>query len=136
MPIARRRAQAAHHIAVALALATCATPACVDNREAFSGTVCLTVRHHGVTPASATVWRNYGEQFPGYGGDLGLRFDERAEMGPAGRVCFDSLGPGTYWFAAEGFDAFIGDSVRGSKRVEISTLAREYEVELSVSEQH
>ena len=112
------------------------TSSCTDDREAFSATICLDLQHHGVTPASATVWRSFGDTFPGYGPDMIQRFDEQREMGPTGRVCFEQLNPGVYWFAAEGWDEFIADSIRGSKRLEVTTLQREYEGVLSVSEQH
>ena len=109
---------------------------CTEPKEAFSAEICLTLRHHGIVPNSATVYRAYGEQFPGYGADMDSRFFESAEMGPSGRVCFDKLNPGSHWFAAEGWDEFIADSVRGSKRMDVTTLQSSYEIELSVSEQH
>ncbi len=109
---------------------------CVDDREPFSATICLNLRHHELTPSSATVWRNYGDTFPGYGPDMEQRFDQQSEMGPTGRVCFDQLNPGIYWFAAEGWDEFIADSIRGSKRMEVTTQQRDYEATLSMSEQH
>lgn len=126
----------APYLLVLLFGSTVVASSCVDDREAFSATICLEVRHHGVTPSSATVWRSYGDHFPGYGPSMELRFDQRREMGPSGRVCFEQLNPGIYWFAAEGWDDFIADSIRGSKRLEVTTLQRAYDVELSVSEQH
>ena len=119
-----------------LCLTALALTACSDDREAFSATICLNLRHHGVIPASATVWRHYGENFPGYTPDMSMRFDQQREMGPSGRVCFEQLNVGTYWFAAEGWDEFLNDSIRGSKRLQVTTLQRVYQDELSVSEQH
>ena len=102
----------------------------------FRAQVCLQLHHHGITPTSATVYGAAGADFPGYGGDMAARYALREEMGPTGRVCFDGLGVGPFWFAAEGYDADIRDSVRGSLPLEITTRATEYAAEMAVSEQH
>ena len=121
---------------LAIAVALTATACEPEPRPAFAARVCLQLEHHGLTPTSATVYGQVGPDFPGYGADMDARFAWSAEMGPTGRVCFDSLSVGPHWFAAEGFDESIRDSVRGSKSLEITTRERVYEVTMAVSEQH
>ncbi len=124
-------------IALLTAVATLATVACEpEERPAFRATVCLQLTHHGVTPDDATVYRAAASDFPGYGADMLARFDVAREMSAAGRVCFDDVNVGSHWFAAEGWDEFIRDSVRGSKQLDITTRQASYELELQVSEQH
>lgn len=121
-------------LALALALSTAACEP--EPRPAFSARVCLQLDHHGLTPTSATVYAQPAEDFPGYGPDMPARFSSVAEMGPTGRVCFEDFSVGPHWFAAEGFDASIRDSVRGSQFVEITTREDVYELAMPVSEQH
>lgn len=118
---------------VALLLAVSCEP---EDRPAFRAQVCLQLAHHGVVPADATVYQVRSPDFPGYGADMLARFDVGKQMQPTGRVCFEELAVGSHWFAAEGWDTFLADSVRGSKFVEITTRQDRYEVEMAVSEQH
>ena len=117
-----------------LALATAACEP--EEREAFQAEVCLQLDHHGVTPADAMVYASGVADFPGYGADMDARFPRREQMRANGRVCFASLNAGPHWFAAEGWDDVIADSVRGSKFLDITTRADFYEVRMEVSEQH
>ena len=103
---------------------------------AFAAEVCLQLDHHGLTPADAMVYVNAAPDFPGYGADMDARFARSEQMRPNGRVCFASLGVGPHWFAAEGWDDAILDSVRGSKFVEITTREDAYELVMEVSEPH
>ena len=119
-------------VALALSAASCEP----EPGPAFAAEVCLQLDHHGVTPGSATVYGVPSAEFPGFGGDLSERFPLREAMRPNGRVCFTELGVGPYYFAAEGFDDGIADSVRGTKFVEVTTRADFYEARLEVSEQH
>ena len=119
-------------LASALSAASCEP----EPGPGFRAEVCLQVGHHGVTPASATVYGVASADFPGYGGDLSERFPLKAEMRPNGRVCFESLGVGPYYFAAEGWDDVIADSVRGATFLEVTTRTDFYEQDLGVSEQH
>lgn len=122
---------------ITAALLGIATVACEPaERPAFRAEVCLQLSHHGIVPTDATVYHAPADDFPGYGPDMLARFERSALMGPSGRVCFDGLNTGPHWFAAEGWDDFIADSVRGSKYVEITTREDAYEFELQVSEQH
>ena len=107
-----------------------------ESGPGFSAEVCLQLDHHGVAPATATVYAVSAAGFPGFGGDLAERFPLDERMRPNGRVCFGGLGVGPYWFAAEGWDDAIADSVRGTKFVEVTTRADFYEARLEVSEQH
>ena len=107
-----------------------------DPGPPFRARVCLQIHHHGIVPSSATAYVQAGADFPGYGSDMDARYAEAVEMGPTGRLCFDGLGVGPYWFAVEGFDADIRDSVRGSKSLEISTRSAAYDLDVGVSEQH
>ena len=109
---------------------------CEAEPKPFMARVCLELAHHGVPHQGATVYQNFGEGFPGYGPEMASRVDRMQETGRSSRVCFDSLRVGKHWFAAEGYDSFIADSVRGSRSLEISTLQEVYEVDLPVSEQH
>lgn len=102
----------------------------------YEGEICVRLSHHGNIPSDATVYRVYGDSFPGYGLDMAARFDESLPMGPTGQVCFKPLNAGIHWLAAEGWDDFIGDSLRGSKRVELTTRAELFDGVLEVSEQH
>ena len=123
--------------ALCLAVAASLTPACSDDdRPGFGATVCLQLSHHGVTPTDALVYREGADDFPGYGPDMDARYTDRREMSRAGVACFEEVGVGTHWFAAEGFDATIRDSVRGSKRLEVTTRSTLYEEVMQVSEQH
>ena len=117
---------------LALSAASCES----EPGPGFRAEICLQLHHHGVTPATATVYGVASADFPGFGGDLTERFPLDDVMRPNGRVCFADLGTGPYWFAAEGWDAVIADSVRGTKFVEVTTRADFYEVDLEVSEQH
>jgi len=87
----------------------------------FSGTVCLELEHHGIPHFGATVYRNFGDRFPGYRQDMEANFESVAETGLRNSVCFESLGVGGHWFAAEGYDENIQDSVRGSLFIELGT---------------
>ena len=82
------------------------------------------------------VYRSGADDFPGYGADMDARFDEREEMSLAGVACFEGLGAGPHWFAAEGYDEAIRDSVRGSKLLDVTTRAALYEEVMQVSEVH
>lgn len=124
------------YILITLALGILATACEPEDRPAFRAEVCLQLHHHGLTPADATAYVAPASDFPGYGAAMDARFAEREEMRPNGRVCFGGLEVGPHWFAAEGWDEFIRDSVRGSKFLEITTRDDFYDVEMEVSEQH
>ena len=102
----------------------------------FEGTACFDVRHHGVPVRFITVYRSLGEEFPGYGPGMSERFDTAIELAARSRVCFEGLALGTHWFAGLGYDETLGDSIRGSKRVQVDNLTPDFEGELSVSERH
>ncbi len=109
---------------------------CVPKVDTFSGTICLELEHHGIPHFGATVYRNYGDDFPGYHQDMNLFYDTTAETGLRSSVCFDKLGVGGHWFAAEGFDESIQDSVRGSLFIELGTSTPSVDTVIKVSEQH
>ncbi len=96
----------------------------------------MQLSHHGITPADAVVYRVQSSDFPGYGADMLDRFEAAERMSPRGKVCFDDVNVGSHWFAAEGWDDFIADSVRGSKQLDVTTRQDVYELELNVSEVH
>ncbi len=108
-----------------------------DNRvPTYSGTVCVEMEHHGVPLFGSTVYRNYGDDFPGYHADMLMFFDTSAETGLRNSVCFEQLGVGGHWFAVEGFDEFLQDSVRGSLFIELGTSLPRVDTVIKVSEQH
>jgi len=109
---------------------------CIGEIEPYSGTVCLEIEHHGIPHDGATLYRNYGDEFPGYHQDMLAYFDTVAETGLRNSVCFDRLGVGGHWFTAEGYDEFIQDSVRGSLFIELGTSQARVDTVLKVSEQH
>lgn len=109
---------------------------CISEVEPYSGTICLELEHHGIPHFGATVYRNYGDAFPGYHQDMSANFDTAAETGLRNSVCFERLSVGGHWFAAEGFDEFIRDSVRGSLFIELGTSQARVDTVLKVSEQH
>jgi hypothetical protein len=63
-------------------------------------------------------------------------FDTSAETGLRNSVCFEQLGVGGHWFAVEGFDEFLQDSVRGSLFIELGTSLPRVDTVIKVSEQH
>ena len=109
---------------------------CVGEIDTFSGTICIELEHHDIPHIGATVYRNFGDDFPGYHLDMLSFFDTVAETGLRNSVCFDRLGVGGHWFAAEGYDEFIQDSVRGSLFIELGTSQARVDTVLKVSEQH
>jgi len=109
---------------------------CDSKVAPYSGTICLTIEHHGVPSFGTTVYRNYGESFPGYHQDMGAFYDTIAETGLRNSVCFQRLGVGGHWFAAEGYDGFIQDSIRGSLFIDLGTRQDQVDTVLKVSEQH
>ena len=109
---------------------------CQSRVETFSGTVCVELEHHGAPLFGATVYRNFGNDFPGYHKEMDMHYDTIAETGLRNSVCFDKLGVGGHWFAAEGFDEFIQDSVRGSLYIELGTSIARVDTVVRVSEQH
>jgi len=109
---------------------------CDSKIEPYSGTICLSLVHHGVPAFGATVYRNYGESFPGYHQNMGAFYDTTAETGLSNTVCFERLGVGGHWFAAEGYDGFIEDSIRGSLFIDLTTRQNRVDTILNVSEQH
>ena len=125
-----------HVVLATFALLTSAASCESEPGPGFRAEVCLQVHHHGITPATATVYGVASTDFPGFGGDLTERFPLDDQMRPNGRVCFENLGVGPYWFAAEGYDDAIADSVRGTKFLEVTTRSNFYEADLEVSEQH
>ena len=120
----------------AMAVAGLGTTGCDDPPPTYSGTVCLSLEHHGVPHFGATVYRNFGEGFPGYHADMALHFDTVAETGLRNTVCFERLGVGPHWFAAEGWDDFIRDSVRGSLFLRLDVRQSRIDTILQVTEQH
>lgn len=109
---------------------------CVTEVTPFSGTVCLEIEHHGIPHYGATVYRNYGDAFPGYSQDMMANFETSAETGLRNAVCFEKLGVGGHWFAAEGYDENIQASVRGSLFIELGTSQPRVDTVIKVSEQH
>lgn len=124
-------------IALALSLGLFALAACEQEAPGYRGTVCLTVRHHGLAVEEATVYhRAGGSEFPGYPDDMSAAYDQEVFTGLSARACFDGLGLGRHYFAALAYDPLIRDSVLGSQSIELTVRQREWELELPVSETH
>ncbi|MFK8057204.1 MAG: hypothetical protein AB8F78_13860 [Saprospiraceae bacterium] len=125
-----------NRILAAATLLAITSVGCEPNVLPYSGTICITLEHHGVPHFGATVYRNYGDAFPGYHENMAANYDTVAETGLSNSVCFNNLSVGGHWFAAEGFDEFIQDSTRGSLFIELGTSQSRVDTVLKVSEQH
>lgn len=97
-----------------------------------NNTVIATVKHHGLIIPNATVYIKYNAtEFPGENPNL---YDDYKTAGKDGKVKFEGLKRGDYYFFGKGFDTTINQIVIGGIPVQLLQKAGEKLIDIPVTE--
>ncbi len=97
-----------------------------------NNTIVATVKHHGLVIPNATVYIKYNAtEFPGENTSL---YDDYKTAGLDGKVKFDGLKRGDYYFYGIGFDTTINQTVIGGVPVQLLQKAGEKLIDIPVTE--
>lgn len=97
-----------------------------------NNTVIATVKHHGLIIPNATVYIKYNAtEFPGENPSV---YDDYKTAGKDGKVKFEGLKRGDYYFFGKGFDSTINQIVIGGIPVQLLQKAGEKLIDVPVTE--
>lgn len=95
-------------------------------------TIVATVKHHGLIIPNATVYIKYdATEFPGSNTSL---YDDYKTAGMDGKVKFENLKRGDYYFFGIGFDTTINQTVIGGIPVQLLQKSGEKLIDVPVTE--
>lgn len=106
---------------------------CAENAgTGGNNTIIATAKHHGVIIPEATIYIKYNaKEFPGE--NLSL-YDDYKTTGKEGKVKFEGLKRGDYYFYGIGYDSTIKQTVVGGIPVQILQKAGEKLIDVPVTE--
>ncbi len=94
--------------------------------------IIATVKHHGLVIPNATVYIKYNAtEFPGENTSV---YDDYKTAGKDGKVKFEGLKRGDYYFHGIGFDTSINQTVIGGVPVQLLQKAGEKLIDIPVTE--
>ncbi len=97
-----------------------------------NNTIVATVKHHGLVIPNATVYIKYNAtEFPGENTSV---YDDYKTAGSDGKVKFEGLKRGDYYFFGIGFDSTINQTVIGGVPVQLLQKAGEKLIDVPVTE--
>ncbi len=111
--------------------------ACAGDPPVYSATVCIAPQHHGLAVKDMTVYvASSSSDYIGFRQNMLEVYDEAIETGLRSEACFTNLGLGRHYFAAEGYDELIRDSIRGTLTLDLTVRQNLIDTVMMVSETH
>lgn len=97
-----------------------------------NNTIVATVKHHGLVIPNATVYIKYNAiEFPGENTSV---YDDYKTAGKDGKVKFEGLKRGDYYFFGTGFDSTINQTVIGGVPIQLLQKSGEKLIDVPVTE--